>query len=99
MTDPVVCLLLRLYDATKKDLCGVRNESVGLHLIADGVTVENLLAGAVQAGAGGALGQGCGVLLFLPLTHNLLAAEPLAHGLLVARSDPLIHLQVKGSGE
>lgn len=58
--------------------------------------MENLLTGTVQAGARGALSQGSGVLLFFPLTHNLLAAEPLAHGLLVACSDPLIHLEAKG---
>lgn len=58
--------------------------------------VDNLLTGTVHARTRGALGQGCGVLLFLPLTHNLLTAEPLAHGLLVARSDLFIHLEVRG---
>lgn len=68
----------------------------GLHLIADGVIEDHLLTGTVHACTRGALCQCCDVLLLLPLTDNLLAAEPLAHGLLVARSHLLVHLQVRG---
>lgn len=70
-----------------------------LHLAADGgVVVDHLLTGAVHAGAGGALGQRRRVLLFLPLAHNLLAAEPLLHGLLVAQPRPFVHLRASGGG-
>lgn len=69
---------------------------MGLHLIADGVIEDHLLARTVHACTRGALCQCCDVLLFLPLTNNLLAAEPLAHGLLVAPSDLLVHLEPRG---
>lgn len=38
------------------------------------------------------------MLLFLPLTHNLLAAEPLLHGLLVAQSGLVVHLRASTAG-
>lgn len=64
------------------------------HLVADsGVVMDHLLAGAVHTGPRGTLSQGCSVLLLLPLADDLLAAQPLAHGLLIAHSDLLIHLE------
>lgn len=70
---------------------------MGLHLIADGAIEDHLLTRTVHACTRGALCQRCDVLFFLPLTNYLLAAEPLAHGLLVARSDLFVHLEVGGS--
>lgn len=69
-------------------------ECYSVYLVADGrVTVHHHWIAAVHADHRRALGQGHGVLLFFPLPHDGLAAQPLAHRLLVARSYLLVYLQ------
>ena len=48
---------------------------------------------ALRAGPRGAPRQGCRMLLALPLLDDGLTAPPLLHGLLVAGSHLLVHLQ------
>uniref|UniRef100_A0A9J7XX32 Serine/arginine-rich splicing factor 9 n=2 Tax=Cyprinidae TaxID=7953 RepID=A0A9J7XX32_CYPCA len=64
--------------------------SASAYIRADGGVLARL---AVHAGAGRTFGQSCGVLLLLPLTHDGLTSQPLAHGLLVTRSNLLVHLR------
>lgn len=64
------------------------------HLIADRrVPVHHPLNVGIQTGPGGALGQSCCVRLLLPLPDDGLAAQPLRHGVLVARADLVVGLQ------
>lgn len=64
------------------------------HLVADGgISVHHPLDVGVQAGPRGALGQGCRMRFLLPLADDGLAAQPLRHGVLVARADLVVGLR------
>jgi len=67
---------------------------VTAYLIAHcGIMMDHPLSGTVHARPRRALCQCDSVLLFLSLADDLLTAQPLTHGLLVAHSDLFIHLR------
>lgn len=72
------------------NLMCVGDSSVNIYIRADGGV---LARSAVHAGAGRAFSQSGGVLLLLTLTHDGFTSQPLAHGLLITRSNLLIHLE------
>lgn len=81
--------------AVSKPACKPHHASTGdssasAYIRADGGVLARV---TLHAGARRTFGQSCGVLLLLPLTHDGLTSQPLAHGLLVTRSNLLVHLR------
>lgn len=68
----------------------VGDSSVNIYIRADGGV---LARSTVHAGAGRAFSQSGGMLFLLTLTHDGFTSQPLAHGLLVTRSNLLVHLE------
>lgn len=98
--DELLVLVTTYTGLHRRLLCFSFESALLFYLIAHSwIVMLNLLTVTVHACTWGALRQSRSVLLLLSLADNLLTAEPLPHGLLVAHSDLIIHLHEKVKDE